>query len=170
VHVELGEMFASYVGWLVPFGEPMALIVPPEGLEEAVTQLMRIGYEEIRGHLEGGMEAWEADGREAASYRLTDVEDLCRALGSGDRPRVLDVRQDIEHARVSLPGSIHIPIGDLPRRLDEVPRDGEVWAICATGLRSSTAASLLDREGIPVRLVTPAGVRQLMATCPQAAG
>jgi rhodanese-related sulfurtransferase len=92
------------------------------------------------------------------------VEDLCRDLRSGP-PVVLDVRQEREHRSASLPGSIHIFIGDLPGRLDEVPRGQPVWAVCASGHRSSMAASLLDGAGIPVTLLAEGGVRNVLKAC-----
>ena len=51
--------FASYVGWFVPFGAALVLVLPEpfEGaLEEAVTQLFRIGYDRIEGVLAGGVD------------------------------------------------------------------------------------------------------------------
>jgi hydroxyacylglutathione hydrolase len=169
VNVELNEAFASYVGWLVPFGEPLILILMPDrDIGEAATALMRIGYEEqVVGYLVGGVEGWREAGLPLRSYAVGGVEDLCRDLRS-EPPLVLDVRQDREHRSLSLPGSIHIFIGDLPGRLDEVPRGRPVWAVCASGHRSSMAASLLDREGIPVTLLAEGGVRNVLKACAEA--
>jgi hydroxyacylglutathione hydrolase len=168
IHIELGPMFGSYLGWVIPFGDPVALVLPPEGGREAATQLARVGYDDVRGHLDGGIDSWMGAGRPVSSFLLMDVDALCEALRSDDPPVVLDVRQDVEHRQVALAGSTHIPLGELPHRTDDVPPDGEVWAICATGLRSATAASLVERQGRSVRLVTPGGVKQVVARCPDA--
>jgi hydroxyacylglutathione hydrolase len=169
LNVELDETFGSYVGWLVPFNDPIALVLPePQdwALQEAWTQLVRIGYERVEGHLEGGIAAWEASGRTIRSYAVADVQDLCAAMKSGTPPKVLDVRQRTEWDAGRIAESEHIFVGDLPRRLADVPREsGEVWAICASGHRSSMAASLLDREGVPVRLVGKGGVRDFLDVC-----
>jgi len=54
-------------------------------------------------------------------------------------------------------------VGDVGAHIAEIPRDREVWTVCASGHRAAMAASLLDRAGIPVRLVTPGGVPDVLA-------
>jgi rhodanese-related sulfurtransferase len=96
------------------------------------------------------------------------VSDLCeatRAAPDGDGPAILDVRQPSEWAQGQIPGSQSIFVGDLRDRIDEVPADRDVWAICRTGQRSSIAASLLDRAGIRPRLVFDGGVDDWLETC-----
>jgi hydroxyacylglutathione hydrolase len=169
INVELRDDFASYVGWVIPFAAPLMLVLPePEGeaLEEASTQLHRIGYERLEGHLHGGVEAWLSSGRPVASYAVAGLEEWCRASRAGEVAHVLDVRQQVEWDRSHIPGSQHVFVGDLPDHLAEVPPDRKVWAACSTGHRASTAASLLDRAGVPVRLVEGTGVTEFLAQCP----
>ena len=56
-------------------------------------------------------------------------------------------------------------VGDLPARLGEIPRDAEVWTICATGHRAALATSILAREGIAARLVEGTGVPDFLEHC-----
>jgi hydroxyacylglutathione hydrolase len=78
---------------------------------------------------------------------MIDPEDLAERLAADDPPLVLDVRDEDEFSSGHIPGSIHIPFGQLGDRLDEVPRDREIAAVCSGGKRSGLAASLLQREG-----------------------
>jgi hydroxyacylglutathione hydrolase len=168
VNVELDDTMGSYVGWIVPFGEPLILVLaePVEGsLEEAFTQLLRVGYERVEGYLEGGMLAWRADGRTLASYRVAGLDELCRSTRAETVGNLLDVRQQTEWDEGYAADSQLIFVGDLPDRLGEIPRDRETWAICATGHRASMAASLLDRAVAPVRLVDATGVSDFLAHC-----
>jgi rhodanese-related sulfurtransferase/DNA-binding transcriptional ArsR family regulator len=57
-------------------------------------------------------------------------EELARRLRDGDRLVVLDVRPAAEHAAGHLPGAVSIPVGELRRRLAELPGDREVVAYC----------------------------------------
>ena len=57
------------------------------------------------------------------------------------------MRNDSEYAGEHIPGSLHIPYGDLAARLDELPRDRPIATICRGGKRSGLAASILQREG-----------------------
>jgi hydroxyacylglutathione hydrolase len=93
------------------------------------------------------------------------VDDLCHAYLEGRPVLVLDVRQAVEWETGRVPGSQHIHLGDLPARLAEVPRHAEVWTACASGHRASIAASVLDRAGVPVRLVARGGVPEWLARC-----
>ena len=60
---------------------------------------------------------------------------------------VLDVRNDSEYAGEHIPDSLHIPYGDIAARVEELPRDRRIAAICRGGKRSGLAASILQREG-----------------------
>jgi hydroxyacylglutathione hydrolase len=168
VNVELDDTFGSYVGWVVPFGDPVVLVLPEpleEALEEAVTQLLRIGYERIEGYLAGGLDGWRAAGRAVASYPVAGLEALCRELRAGRRPRVLDVRQATEWREGSIPGSRRVFVGDVPEAAGRLAADGELWVMCATGHRASLASSLIDRAGGAVRLVDGTGVADFLAHC-----
>jgi hydroxyacylglutathione hydrolase len=111
------------------------------------------------------MAAWQAEGRPVRSYPIATVDDLCHAYLAGEAPRLLDVRQPSEFSEGHVPDSINLFVGDLPHRLHDVPRDQEVWVVCAGGRRAALAASLLDREGMPVRLIAQSGVPEWLAHC-----
>ena len=63
---------------------------------------------------------------------------------------LLDVREPNEHAYCHLPGSVLIPLGDLPARLEElqIPEGGLIVAYCHHGIRSLRAAGYLQHVGI----------------------
>jgi len=159
LNVPLEESFASYVGWLVPFGAPVVLLVPDHGaLLEASTQLFRIGYERLEGHLEGGMDAWRAAGLDVASYATLDLSELVAELARGEAGDVVDVRQMSEWDEGHLEASRHVFVGDVPGRIDEFDTKRTTTVVCASGYRSAMAASVLDGAGVPVRLVSHSGV------------
>jgi rhodanese-related sulfurtransferase len=59
---------------------------------------------------------------------------------------VLDVREPVEWVHGHVAGSIHIPMGEVPTRLDEVP-DGQVLVVCKVGARSARVAGYLVQHG-----------------------
>ena len=173
VNIELNSGFAGYVGWMLPFGAPLVLVLPdPVGssLEEAMAQLIRIGWDRVVGYLDGGIEAWAASGRPVRSYPTASVADLCEAMVGGEPLHVLDVRQELEWAWGTIPGSQTLFVADLPGRLDDLPPDRPTWVICSNGHRASIAASLLDRAGVPVRLVGAGSVAEWRQRCQPAVG
>jgi hydroxyacylglutathione hydrolase len=174
VNIELDSIFGTYVGWTIPFNSPLILILPePPGAaaEQAVTQLIRIGYDTLEGYLAGGMDTWQAEGRPVRSYPTATVDDLCHAYLEGRPLQVLDVRQPSEFRQGHVPGSVNLFVGDLPQRLRDVPTNTELWVACASGYRAAIAAGFLDRTGFPVRLVAQGGVPEWLARCfPQQRG
>ncbi len=168
LNIELNSGFGSYVGWVLPFDSPVLLVLPDpveESAVEASTQLLRIGWQAAQGLLAGGMSAWTAAGGETRSYRSVGPEDLCDAISSGEQPRILDVRQELEWGWGVLPGSQTIFVSDLPGRLDEVEPGEPVWTVCSNGHRAAIAASLLDAVGTPVTLVGSGGVGEVRQRC-----
>ncbi|WP_026543551.1 rhodanese-like domain-containing protein [Arthrobacter sp. 35/47] len=61
--------------------------------------------------------------------------------------QILDVREDFEVAQGTIPGALHIPLGDLGARLSELDRAVPVIAVCRSGNRSATAADALNQAG-----------------------
>jgi hydroxyacylglutathione hydrolase len=167
VNIELNSGFGSYVGWMLPFSAPVILVLPDPvttSLTEAITQLLRIGWSRVRGYLDGGIGAWTGERR---SYLTASVQDLCDAAARGEDPLVLDVRQELEWAWGTIPGSRTLFVADLPRQFATIPDDRTSWVICSNGHRASIAASLLDRAGIPVRLIGAGSVTEYRQHCGQ---
>ena len=166
LNIELTESFASYVGWFVPFGAPVVLVLPEplsESADEAAAQLFRIGYDRILGVLEGGLEAWAAGGGSLDAYPVTTAAAARDAVTAGASPRLLDVRYPNEwRDDGSVPGAIELSIGDLSSRIDTLPRDGPITVMCKSGSRASIAASMLDAAGFDVRLVAVGGARDVV--------
>ena len=162
LNIELDESFGTYVGWLLPFNKPLMLLVEDEAARaEAVVQLIRIGYEQLRGYLDGGMDAWQNVGYPVASFEAVTVEELrsrWRQDATHERFAVLDVRDDAEWNEGHIPGSQHIHIGDLLAHLHEIPRDRPVATICRSGHRAAMAASIVSALGVETLAVQRSGV------------
>jgi len=148
VSVALGKSFATYLGWILPWGTPLTLLgEDAEQVVAAQRQLVRIGIDRPDAAAIGSP-AELTRGTGLASFPVTDFAGLAAAHD----PLVLDVRRHDEREAGHIPGSIHIPLHDLLDRLEEVP-EGQLWVHCAAGFRASIAAALLDRAGHEVVLV-----------------
>ena len=77
---------------------------------------------------------------------LNAVE-LSEKLKNGKRPLVVDVRQPEEYRTGHIAGSKLIPLGDLGKRIKELPKDQEIICVCASGSRSRSATKLLVEAG-----------------------
>jgi len=73
--------------------------------------------------------------------------ELQARLGSSESPVVLDVREAWEREIASLPGTVHIPMSEVPARLSELDPDRDLVVMCRSGGRSMQVAQFLDRQG-----------------------
>lgn len=69
----------------------------------------------------------------------------------GKKPLVVDVRTRQEAAAKSVPGTVNIPLDELRKRLDELPRDKEIWVHCGVGQRAYYACRILKQNGFRAR-------------------
>lgn len=77
---------------------------------------------------------------------------------------LLDVRENAELMAYSIPGAVHIPLGELRERLDELDKDREIITFCAIGVRSYNAARILSNNGFEHVKLYPAGTRFYRST------
>jgi rhodanese-related sulfurtransferase/glyoxylase-like metal-dependent hydrolase (beta-lactamase superfamily II) len=142
---ELRPAFASWLGWVVPFGEPFVVVVDAE-LRADVTRLARrIGYDNV-AFLDGGIDGWRAAGLPVDAVCEVRPAEAAKRQAAG--AVLLDVRQDSELEVLRVPGAAHLELGDIIA--GATPDATEVVAFCGHGERSATAASLLERRGVHV--------------------
>jgi glyoxylase-like metal-dependent hydrolase (beta-lactamase superfamily II)/rhodanese-related sulfurtransferase len=167
--VELGDQFGVWAGWLVPFDTPLVLVLgDDQDLDEAVVQLARIGYDDVRGVLRGVAD-WQTKGLALTTLATIDLEQARDALRQHTVPQILDVRAPSEWNDAHLPGSVHAYVPDLVKDVPEqISRDEPVWVMCASGFRATIAGSLLERAGYQPHVLTRGGVPDLLEELPQA--
>ncbi|RAY13771.1 MBL fold metallo-hydrolase [Actinomadura craniellae] len=141
---------ATWLGWLAPTEAPITLLgESAEQVAAAQRELARIGVDRPAASAVGTPERW---GERLGALPVAAFEDLAAAR-AGRSPHgalapdvVLDVRMPREWREGHLDGAVHIPLPDLPARIDEVPA-GTVWVHCGSGYRAAAAAALLLRAG-----------------------
>jgi rhodanese-related sulfurtransferase len=146
--IPLEAPLITWAGWVVPFGTPLILIADsPMRTEEAVRQLIRIGYDDLRGTLDGGIAAWEATGLPVSRVPIMPAAELRQRLERGTAPIILDVRHEAEWRTGHLPQAIHVEAGHLPATELPLPKDGNLVVHCGHADRATVAISVLERQG-----------------------
>ncbi|MDD4163062.1 MAG: rhodanese-like domain-containing protein, partial [Methanothrix sp.] len=139
---------ASFAGWFLSYDRPILLVGEGNFIDNMVAILLRLGYDDIAGFLAGGMLSWHMSGLQSAAIRTLTVQELCRLLDEGEKIWILDVRSESEIMRDGkIEGAQHIHITAIAERMDEVPKDREVYIFCGSGMRSMIAASYLQARG-----------------------
>jgi len=139
INIPHGKSFLKYAGSLLPYDQDLFFIggVSEHDRRTLARELSLIGIEKIAGVIPAS----------ALSEDLITVDETTvDKVASGGAGAILDVRARSEFEAGHLPNAINIPVGELPQRLDEVPR-GEVVVHCQGGTRSAIAASILQQSG-----------------------
>lgn len=148
--IPLNRAFVTWAGWLLPYSTDLYFIV--DDLTEAntvelVRQLALIGLDQVAGVFEAHAVQRAAErGASLGTIRQMTAEELSARLTAKDLA-VVDVRNATEWNEGHIPGALHIPLGYLADRLDDVPMDRTVVLQCLSGARSAIAASVLRRAG-----------------------
>jgi hydroxyacylglutathione hydrolase len=139
---------ASFAGWFLSYDRPILLVGEGNYVENIVAILLRLGFDDIAGFLAGGMLNWHMAGMESAAIRTLTVQEFCRLMDGGGPIRVLDVRFESELLKDGkISAAQHIPLTALSERMDEVPKEKDVYIFCGSGMRSMVAASFLKARG-----------------------
>jgi hydroxyacylglutathione hydrolase len=150
ISIPLNRSFTTWAGWLIPYDRDFHLILADDGkdaLMEAVRDLAMIGLDRLEGYFPAAaLSEWIAAGGVVGRLDEQPPAGLRQRMEDGS-VQVLDVRGESEWQAGHLPGVLHIPLGYLRERLDEVPRDRPVVVHCKGGGRSAIAASLLAANG-----------------------
>ncbi len=138
----------AFAGWFLPYDKPLFLVNKTDDPLPVVRLLIRIGYDNLTGHLSGGMLGWNTSGMQSASIETIRVQDLCRLLDKGEEIIILDVRGKEEiKTKGKIQDALNIHVTQLYERMNEVPKEKPVCIFCGSGLRSMMAASILKKEG-----------------------
>jgi rhodanese-related sulfurtransferase/glyoxylase-like metal-dependent hydrolase (beta-lactamase superfamily II) len=156
INIGLGGQYATWAGTVLERAKPIVIVAEPGREQEAALRLGRIGFDHVKGYLQGGMEALAGRADLVWPTERVSAPVVAEELAAADPPLVLDVRSPREWATKHIEGSVNLPLNHLQERVAEIPRDRRIAIHCAGGYRSSIAASILHQYGI-TNLIEMAG-------------
>jgi hydroxyacylglutathione hydrolase len=145
----VGHRPAMWGSWTIPYETPLLIVADDsEQACQGAISLTRVGLDDVRGYLRGGIEKWEEAGFRVATMGFISPGDLSDRLEDGAFINVLDVRGDGDRETGHVSGSTHVIAGHVANRLDEVPTaDHPLAIVCNTGFQSTVVGSVLARHG-----------------------
>jgi len=150
INIGLSGQFAMWAGSLIPLQASIIIVAESESkLDEAVIRLSRVGIENVKGYLSGGIDAWTAARLDIARVPQISVEELKDLIERGSEVQVLDVRRTAEYESGHAPAALTAPLSSLRENLSSLKLDParRTAVLCAGGYRSSVATSLLEQAG-----------------------
>ncbi len=145
LNIGLDGQYAVWVGSLIDIDQPMVLITEDGKEYESILRLARVGYENVLGYLEGGVQTWSNSGKAIQTVKSIRPESIMEYANNGYT--VLDVRRTSETETQHLEGSKNVPLVDLQEKMNQLDPNGRYLVHCAGGYRSMIAASLLKAGG-----------------------
>ncbi|HJR81541.1 MAG TPA: rhodanese-like domain-containing protein [Anaerolineales bacterium] len=143
--IRVDAPLTTWAGWLIPFGGRILLVAESsDQIVAATRQLIRIGYDDLVGYLDGGIEAWARAGYPIETIPSMDVKELRERL---DEVTLIDVRQRSEWNAGHIPSAIHFEAGRMAWEELAFPYDRPLAIQCASGSRSMSVSSVLRRRG-----------------------
>ena len=148
IFIGLDGGFAPWVGTLIAdVKQPILLVADDERVEEAVTRLSRVGFDNTIGYLAGGFDAWKKASKEIDSLVSVSATTLKSDLEK-DSIHIFDVRKTTEYDSGHIPIAENTPLDFINHHLAEFPADKPFYVHCAGGYRSVIAASILKSRGV----------------------
>ncbi len=147
--IGLEGRFAEWAGTLLPFHQHVILVAEPGKEEEAIVRLARVGFDNVEGYLDGGIEAWKNAGEIIDIIIDVEANELAMDLPFDENLIVLDVRKENEFAKGHVKDSMNFPLADMNdvALIANLEENKNIYIHCGGGYRSLIAASILKKHG-----------------------
>jgi glyoxylase-like metal-dependent hydrolase (beta-lactamase superfamily II)/rhodanese-related sulfurtransferase len=158
--------FAPWVGTLLTdIEQPILIIADEESREEVITRLSRVGYDNIIGYLDGGINAWVNAGKETDSIVSITAADFASKFKEVEGKLILkDVRKPTEYSAEHVDEAMNIPLANLSKNMAEFSKTETNYVHCAGGYRSMIAVSILKSRGFDNLIDVEGGFKAISET------
>lgn len=176
IFIGINGDFAPWVGDLIKDTlQPILLIANEDTIEEAITRLSRVGFDNTIGYLNGGFAAWKNAAKEYDTVTSITAQEFKDALESTEYEiPVFDVRKQSEFEAEHVVDAQNTTLSSINEHLTSFPSKQTFYVHCAGGYRSMIAASILKSRGIHnlidvqggFKAIKEAGVDTTAFVCP----
>ena len=147
INIGIKGDFAPWVGTLITdIQQEILIVADAESLEEVITRLSRVGYDNIIGYLDGGFETWQSADKEIDSIESISAEEFAERF-SEQAIEVKDVRKQTEYIAEHVAEAMNVPLATLSDNMVEFSKTETNYIHCAGGYRSMMACSILKARG-----------------------
>ena len=148
--IGLDGTFAVWVGTLIDIATPLLVVAAPGKEQEAILRLARVGYENVVGFLEGGIDAWKKAGMPIDTVTSVNPDEFAADVKSGKSKReIIDVRRPGEYDAGHVKGAELFCLTNFSdeKNLEKFSPEEPYYLHCAGGYRSVIATSILKAKG-----------------------
>ncbi|MEZ6094547.1 MAG: MBL fold metallo-hydrolase [Pirellulaceae bacterium] len=143
-NIGLDGMFANWVGVVFrDVKQPLLLVTEPGREEETAIRLARVGFDNCKGYLRGGVAAWKKAGKELDKIESISAEQLAKISGA----EIIDVRKESEFKSEHVKGAVNAPLDYWWEQMDKMKKDSPQYIQCRSGYRSMIFSSIMKSRG-----------------------
>ena len=149
ISIGLEGRFAEWAGSLLSFNAPILLVTEPGKEKETIVRMARVGFDKVKGYLDGGFEAWKNAGEKIDLIINVEADELMMDMPHDMNLVVVDVRRETEFADGHLKDAVNLPLNNMndPATMADFEDTQNLYVHCAGGYRSVIASSILKKQG-----------------------
>lgn len=147
INIGVNGDFAPWVGALIAdVKQPLLLVTDNGKEEEVITRLSRVGFDNILGYLDGGIDAWIQANKEIDTVNRISAQQFAQQLNI-KTDKVIDIRKESEYAAEHIEDAYSKPLSYINDWIKDINPNEHFYMHCAGGYRSMMAASILQARG-----------------------
>jgi glyoxylase-like metal-dependent hydrolase (beta-lactamase superfamily II)/rhodanese-related sulfurtransferase len=147
IFIGIDGSFAPWVGAVIKdVNQPILIVGEEDRINEVITRLSRVGFDNTLGYLKGGFKAWEKEGKEIDTVRSVPTSQFETEHKTNHNP-IYDVRKKGEWDTSHIKNAHHVCLSMLNEELAQFPKEDDFYVHCAGGYRSVIASSILKKRG-----------------------
>lgn len=147
IFIGIDGSFAPWVGAVIKdVNQPILIVGKEDRINEVITRLSRVGFDNTLGYLKGGFKAWEKEGKEMDTVRSVPTSQFETEHKTNHNP-IFDVRKKGEWDTSHVKDAHHVCLSMLNEELAQFPKEDDFYVHCAGGYRSVIASSILKKRG-----------------------
>lgn len=149
INIGIKGDFAPWVGTLLTdIEQPILFVADLENVEDVITRLSRVGYDNIIGYLQGGIKAWIEAGKEIDTIESISAKDFAKLYVENEGKLLIkDVRKETEYRAEHVDEAECVSLAYLSNNMSAFSKTDTNYIHCAGGYRSMIAASILKSRG-----------------------
>ena len=147
--IGLEGRFPEWAGSILPFEQRVVLVTDSGKEEESIVKLVKAGFRNVEGYLNGGFESWKKSGERIDMIIDVEADELAMDIPFDDNLVVLDVRKENEFAEGHVKNAINLPLNDMSdvAQIAQLEENQNIYIHSGSGYRSLIAASIFKKQG-----------------------
>jgi len=146
MNIGLNGQYAIWAGTLIDIKQPLVIVADKGKESESILRLARVGYENVAGYLEGGIENWKQNGNTVDLISSVTPQVFADVVNN-NQTTVLDVRKPSEYEGGHVKEADNIELAQLNASISSLDKNKTYHIHCAGGYRSMIAASIMKANG-----------------------